>query len=135
MDHPLSTQEQKQMDDLTAAIASDLAKGVPPRTVSKEMVQNGWEQADADRFIEQVQSAMYNQRQSPDGQAIVREARRARNQRNMLVGGLWCAGGAIVTFLTYALASGGGTYVVAWGAIAFGALQFLSGLYGSVRDT
>ena len=50
--------------------------------------------------------------------------------RNMLVGGLWCAGGIIVTGFTYAAASGrgGGSYVVAWGAIVFGAIQFFRGL-------
>jgi len=46
----------------------------------------------------------------------------------MLVGGLWCFGGTAVTVYTYSAASGGGTYVVAWGAIIFGGIQFLKGL-------
>jgi hypothetical protein len=49
-------------------------------------------------------------------------------KRNMTVGGLWCGGGIAVTAFTYASASGGGTYVVAWGAIIFGGYQFLKGL-------
>ncbi len=52
-------------------------------------------------------------------------------QRNMLVGALWCIGGIIVTAVTYLAASNsptGGTYMVTWGAIIFGAIQFFRGL-------
>jgi hypothetical protein len=60
------------------------------------------------------------------------EALRARSQRDMLVGGLWCGGGILVTALTYSsAANGGGSYVVAWGAILFGGVQFLRGLSAS----
>lgn len=52
----------------------------------------------------------------------------ARAKRNMVVGGLWCGGGLAVTLYTYVAASGGGTYVVAWGAIIFGGWQFVKGL-------
>ena len=56
--------------------------------------------------------------------------------RDMLVGGLWCLGGIIVTVVTYssvANSPGGGTYVVAWGAILFGALRFIRGLTGESK--
>jgi hypothetical protein len=46
----------------------------------------------------------------------------------MLVGGTWCAVGIFVTEIAYATASDGGVFVVAWGAILFGGLQFLAGL-------
>jgi hypothetical protein len=36
--------------------------------------------------------------------------------------------GTAVTVLTYEAASGGGTYVVVWGAILFGAIQAIRGL-------
>lgn len=38
------------------------------------------------------------------------------------------AAGLIITYLTYSLAANGGTYVVAWGAIVFGAVRFFRGL-------
>ncbi len=48
--------------------------------------------------------------------------------RNIVVGGLWCFGGIAVTAVTYANASsGGGRYVMAWGAIIFGAIQMIRG--------
>jgi hypothetical protein len=45
----------------------------------------------------------------------------------MLHGAMWCVGGLVVTGITFAMASGGGIYVVAYGAIIFGAIQFLKG--------
>jgi len=49
--------------------------------------------------------------------------------RNMAIGGVICLIGIVVTAATYSAASNGGHYVVAWGAIAFGALQFFKGLF------
>ena len=62
------------------------------------------------------------------------EALRQAGRKNMTYGALWCAGGVIVTIGGYAAASGGGgggggaMYVVTWGAIVFGAVQFFRGL-------
>ena len=61
-----------------------------------------------------------------------RETKLAAAQKNMLVGGLWCIGGIVVTAMTYQAAvssPSGGTYFVAWGAILFGGIQFLKGLF------
>jgi hypothetical protein len=54
-------------------------------------------------------------------------------QKRMIFGALWFMGGMLVTLFTYLTAASspsGGTYVVAWGAIVFGALQFVRGLRG-----
>jgi len=54
--------------------------------------------------------------------------------KNMLYGAIWCIGGIVVTAATYSSASSrGGTYIVAWGAIAFGGFQFLKGLFQLLR--
>jgi hypothetical protein len=53
---------------------------------------------------------------------------RDAGRKNMLWGSLVCVAGIIATAVTYATASGGGTYVVAWGAIIFGVGQFVRGL-------
>jgi len=50
---------------------------------------------------------------------------------DMLWGAIWCIGGIIVTAYTYSNAAPGGAYVVAWGAIIFGAVQFIKGLVKS----
>jgi hypothetical protein len=50
--------------------------------------------------------------------------------RNMIFGALWCFGGVSVTALTWATATAIGLpiYVVASGAILFGATQFIRGV-------
>ena len=48
---------------------------------------------------------------------------------NMLVGGAFFVVGLVVTIGSYAAASNaGGTYYLCWGAIIFGAIQFIQGL-------
>ena len=52
---------------------------------------------------------------------------------NMLVGGIWCVGGIIVTAVTYSMVSeSGGTYFVAYGAIIYGGYQFVKGLFQTI---
>jgi hypothetical protein len=48
----------------------------------------------------------------------------ATNKSRMIRGGVWCIGGILITGLTYATAAPGGTYIIAWGAIIFGAMRF-----------
>jgi hypothetical protein len=59
---------------------------------------------------------------------LEKKANRQAARKNMAIGSIWCIGGTLVTALTYQAASGGGHYVIAWGAIIFGAIQFLGGL-------
>ena len=51
--------------------------------------------------------------------------------RNMAIGAVVCIIGIVVTGRKscWRRASGGGDYVVAWGAIVFGGIQFLKGLF------
>ena len=55
--------------------------------------------------------------------------------RNMAIGGVICIIGILVTAVTYGAASGGGHYVIAWGAIVFGGFQFLKGLFQMVSGS
>ena len=55
-------------------------------------------------------------------------ARKNKASKDMLYGAIWCVGGIVVTVVTMSAASGGGRYVVAWGAILFGGIQFVKGL-------
>src|SRR5262249_55721879 len=55
-------------------------------------------------------------------------------RKRIIRGTAWLLGGLIVTAVTYSAArSGGGTYVVAWGAIAFGVVQLFQGVLGGRR--
>jgi hypothetical protein len=56
--------------------------------------------------------------------------------RKMIVGLLWAGGGTAVTvisFVSAASSEGGGRYVVTWGAIVFGIIDFLVGLVGWLK--
>ena len=46
----------------------------------------------------------------------------------MLLGIGFFTGGLFITFVTYSYAANGGTYVIAWGAIIFGAIRFFRAL-------
>jgi hypothetical protein len=55
-------------------------------------------------------------------------AAKIAGRKNMLYGSLWCAGGVAATAATYRAAGDGGTFVIAWGAMLFGGIQFIRGL-------
>jgi hypothetical protein len=53
--------------------------------------------------------------------------------KNMGLGLVWFVVGCAVTFVTYGIASGGGHYVVAFGAILAGAAQFFVGVVQYIK--
>ena len=55
---------------------------------------------------------------------------RSRANRDMVVGAIWCGVGVLITVVTYSAASGpeGGSYLLMWGPIIFGGIQFMRGL-------
>lgn len=80
-------------------------------------------------FIQRLQPVPLAVEASLIDEADVIEAKRKNASKDLVVGGLWFLGGISVTVVTYSSASsGGGTYFVAYGAIIFGAVQFIRGL-------
>ena len=67
---------------------------------------------------------------------IKAKAHKEAGRKNMLYGALWCIAGIGLTALTYRMASaaGGGKFLVAWGAILFGGIQFVRGLMLSAAE-
>jgi hypothetical protein len=64
---------------------------------------------------------------TPQGKLIIK----AQAKPKMIQGGGMCIFGIIITFITYSIASsnsGGGTYVIAGGAVLFGFIDFVIGL-------
>lgn len=56
-----------------------------------------------------------------------------RARRDVRYGLLWCVGGLAFTLGSYYLADAGGKYVVATGAVIWGAIQALRGAFGLLR--
>ena len=65
-----------------------------------------------------------------EGKAGQKRRRNSWASNQMAIGFFVCLVGTLITFATYtaATSAGGGRYVIAWGAILFGAIQFLIGL-------
>lgn len=129
MSEGLTPEEEKQFGELTNAVASELAEGKKPDVVVNELVKRGWPKEDAGAFVQKVARALAEYRQAPEARQMLA----SRYARHMLYGALWAIGGTVVTVWTYTAAASGGTYVVAWGAIAFGIFDFFRGLFGWLR--
>ncbi|MBR5822608.1 MAG: hypothetical protein IKY67_00515 [Paludibacteraceae bacterium] len=81
------------------------------------LIEQGLTAEDADIVITNLQEQM-------------KQAKNSAANKNMIYGALWCVGGLLVTAITYSVASeNGGTYIVTWGAVIFGAIQFFKGLF------
>lgn len=85
--------------------------------VKRALLERGVTESEADVMIDRLENE-------------VEEARKARANKDMLWGAVWCIGGTIITVATY---SGGGTAVFCWGAILFGGIQFVKGLMASMK--
>jgi len=101
------------------AVFAGLRRGETPASAAKALMDKGLDQASASAVAQNVQNFV----------AAFAKAIKSSGSRNALIGGLFCVGGTVVTVVTYEAARGGGTYVVAWGAIVFGAIQMLRGLF------
>jgi hypothetical protein len=61
--------------------------------------------------------------------AAEKHALRSVARQNLIIGSAVCMVGLVITIYTLARASSsGGSYLIAWGAIIFGAIQFFRGL-------
>jgi hypothetical protein len=97
--------------------AEQMEHGVAASGIAKGLTERGLDPVEATavvRHVEQVQA----------------QASKQAGEKKMLFGALWCMGGFAITVLTFGAAanSGGGRYVIAWGAILFGGIQFVRGL-------
>lgn len=117
---PKLTEEQ-----ITRA-AYDFAAGMMRRghsalKVEEELVKKGLSKADASAIANKLADALTK---------AYRDAARVAAQRQMALGGLICIIGIAITLCTYSAASSsstGGSVIVAWGAIIFGAYRFYRG--------
>ncbi len=107
--------EEQIVQAVYAFAAEQMKNGLSPQHIQSMLVEKGLDQD----FAATVVSNLTRLRS---------EAIREAGKKDMLYGALWCIGGIIVTAMTYSAAAPGGTYVVAWGAILFGAIQFFRGL-------
>lgn len=112
---------EEQIVQAIYALASEQIKsGSSEQEVQSMLVGKGLDQKSAATVI-------YNLTQA----RIRAEAIHEVGRKSIFYGALWFIGGIVVTVVTYITAisgSGGGTYFVTWGAVLYGAIQFIRGL-------
>lgn len=79
-----------------------------PHNTKRALVEQGIDEAVANNVVERIN-------------AELAEAHENAASKNMLYGALWCAGGTVATLADIGY--------IFWGAIVFGAIQFIKGLY------
>jgi hypothetical protein len=118
------------VEQLAGHIATLLSQGQSQEKVAGILIEQGWEEETARTFVQSVNAALDDYRNSPEG----RQALSSKYLKHMGFGALWFIGGGLFTAITFgAASSGGGTYVVAYGAIAAGAIEFFWGLFGYLK--
>jgi hypothetical protein len=60
----------------------------------------------------------------------IEKAKKEKANKDMLYGGLWLAGGLVVTIVSISTGSRG---IIAYGAIIFGAIQFIKGMMNAIK--
>jgi hypothetical protein len=100
--------------------AQQMRNGVAPEVIEKSLIQRGMDAEKAATLVGNLKQAKA-------------KGLKGAGRKNMLYGAMWCLGGIVVTALSYQAAanSGGGRYVLAWGAILFGGIQFVRGMIQS----
>ncbi|HEX2618173.1 MAG TPA: hypothetical protein VHL57_11565 [Flavobacteriales bacterium] len=88
------------------------------KDVTAMLVEGGFSQEEASGMVSSILHTIRARQTEREQQA----------RKDMLIGGIILVIGIAVTVITHYNASGGGSYVVAWGAIIFGAIRFFSGM-------
>lgn len=105
--------------------------GQPQENIESELMSRGCSREVAAAIIRRAREE--RQRIADSGGSDDRRFREPEDDSgssDMWIGAVICLAGILITALTYSSASGGGTYVVAWGAIIFGAVRFFKGAAG-----
>ncbi|MFO0925973.1 MAG: hypothetical protein U0736_02915 [Gemmataceae bacterium] len=106
------------LDALTHFAAYQLHSGVDPRVIREKLVERGMDHDTATTLLVGMVEAR-------------RRAIKVAGTRNLLYGTLILVAGGLVTALSYqaAVLAGGGSYVIASGAIVVGAFKIIHGLF------
>jgi len=125
-------------DEAAHALAKELlGNGTPTDEVRGHLLELGLDPFTADRYVAELKKGSHSKKKNrQDSRAAERflrlsaaNALKEAGRRNMRHGIFWFGFGLLITLATYALTFGGGIYVVAWGAMLVGAIQFARGFY------
>ncbi len=123
---------------LVSYAAQELGKGLRPSQVEQDLMSKGFNQQAASAIVQRAvqERQQFEARPRPSSDrpmfsSMMEKQESTSNGGEMALGAIICLVGILITVATYSASSGGGTYVVAWGAILFGAIRFIKGAAGS----
>ena len=115
---PEVSKEQQDMSALVKFVAVELANNKLPKVIVKELISRGVSAGNAEKIVAET------------GQ-LLRKARGEKFKKRMTRGLLWTIAGSVVTCATYVFSDSlGGEFVLCYGAIIIGVIDFLAGLIG-----
>lgn len=113
-------EEQNESVNSPQVLSGDQAYGLAANALFEQkqssdeavnmLVENGLAQTEATRIVEELEEEFA-------------AAKKKRGEKDMLYGALWCLGGIVATVSEIGY--------IFWGAIVFGAVQFIGGLIKS----
>lgn len=117
------------VEQLAIIVVQWLVQGVKQKNIIKNLVKQGVPSEFATELAEKVKLAVDDYKKTPEGAKVL--SRKYRNQA--IAGFVWFVIGLAITIGTFSAASGGGTYVIAYGAIVWGIFGLIYGLIGWVK--
>lgn len=130
MSEDFTEEEKLAIQQAYIYIEEKLWGGESKDKVVKALVEYGYPEDMAADMVDDREEAIKEYKRTPEGRSLMANAYR----RHMISGLLWVTGGVTVTWVTYALAEGGGWYFVFFGAIIFGFIDFIRGLVGWLNN-
>ena len=112
--------EEEIVREVYEFAAQQMESGMSDQQIRNSLIENGLDRESAMIVV----SNLVKMRSEAIGAAARKE---------MLYGALWCIGGTAVTVGTYSITPNGGPFIIAFGAIIFGVIQFFRGLVQWIR--
>jgi len=116
-------------EQLAAVVGKNLAAGAKPDWMTKNLVKQGVEADRASRMVTGIGQAIEDYKRTPEGRKAM-----GKKYRNQMIGGFASfVIGTAITVGTFMAADEGGTYFVAYGAVIWGVIGFITGLGGWIK--
>jgi len=120
----LNKKQKELINQLFVFINQSIDLGASEESISKTLIEKGLSKETVEVLIKSAKT----QRQYEFGFLGKRIERSNKGLGKMIFGGLLFLVGGIVTLVSYAQASGGGSYVLWYGALIVGGINFFIGL-------
>ena len=127
MGENLTEEDKKRALKLYEDVDLMLKLGYERERIKEKLAQSGIPADGEDRLINIVATSRRANASKP-----APNVDKDQYTAKMIWGAIWCIGGIIVTVISYAARANVGVYVVAWGAILWGLIDFIRGLIGYI---